>query len=311
MATWSTRPSPSRRASAGRRSAKTQRTDRAARNTRGERAALRGGARDWRPRRAASSSAPLKAVEAIEAASTLPFAEGCRRERELFFECVQGEQAKALIHVFFAERAAAKVPEVADAPRRRRSRRGDRRRDDGRRHCDGVRERRPRGRARRHGPGGDRQGHVERFGATTTTSVSRGRLTSRGGRRASGARSTRRSATRPCADADLVVEAVFENLELKKRVFHELDAIAARPSAVLATNTSTLDIDEIARDDLPAGRGRRAAFLQPGARDAARRNRPGRRLLAADARDGAGVRQASRQSSASSSATAAGSSATG
>ena len=47
----------------------------------------------------------MKAVEAIEAAATLPFEEGRRRERELFVECIQSEQAKALIHAFFAERA--------------------------------------------------------------------------------------------------------------------------------------------------------------------------------------------------------------
>src|SRR4051794_12858665 len=56
--------------------------------------------------------APLRVVEAIEAAATLPFDEGCRREREIFFECVQTEQAKALIHSFFAERAVSKAPET-------------------------------------------------------------------------------------------------------------------------------------------------------------------------------------------------------
>ena len=50
-------------------------------------------------------TAPLRAVEAIEAAATLPFDEGCRLEREIFAECVGSEQAKALIHLFFAERA--------------------------------------------------------------------------------------------------------------------------------------------------------------------------------------------------------------
>ena len=44
--------------------------------------------------------APVKVIDAIAAATTLPFDEGCRRERELFFECVEGEQAKALIHIF-------------------------------------------------------------------------------------------------------------------------------------------------------------------------------------------------------------------
>src|SRR5579883_1952129 len=54
-------------------------------------------------------TAPLRAVEAIEAAA-LPFEAGCRREREIFSECVRSDQAKALIHAFFAERRAAKIP---------------------------------------------------------------------------------------------------------------------------------------------------------------------------------------------------------
>jgi 3-hydroxyacyl-CoA dehydrogenase len=58
-------------------------------------------------------TAPLKAVDAIEAATSLPFDGGSRRERELFLECVRTEQAKALIHVFFAERTAAKAPDDA------------------------------------------------------------------------------------------------------------------------------------------------------------------------------------------------------
>ena len=58
-------------------------------------------------------TAPLKAIDAIEAAATLPFDEGRRLERKLFFECVRGEQARALIHVFFAEREASKLPEAS------------------------------------------------------------------------------------------------------------------------------------------------------------------------------------------------------
>ncbi len=57
-------------------------------------------------------TAPLNAVLAIEAATTLPYEEGCRRERELFVESVSTEQAKALIHAFFAERAATKLKGV-------------------------------------------------------------------------------------------------------------------------------------------------------------------------------------------------------
>lgn len=54
-------------------------------------------------------TAPLRVVDAIEAATTLDFSEGCRRERDLFLECLGGEQAKALIHVFLAERALKKI----------------------------------------------------------------------------------------------------------------------------------------------------------------------------------------------------------
>ena len=53
--------------------------------------------------------APFKAVDAIEAAASLPFAEGLKREAELFRECLFSDHSKALIHVFFAEREVAKV----------------------------------------------------------------------------------------------------------------------------------------------------------------------------------------------------------
>src|SRR5262249_27222980 len=54
--------------------------------------------------------APGKALDAIEAAFTLPFVEGCRREAERFRECLFSDQSKSLIHVFFGERTVAKVP---------------------------------------------------------------------------------------------------------------------------------------------------------------------------------------------------------
>ena len=62
--------------------------------------------------------APAKAVDAVELATTLPFDEGCKRERELFAECLFSDQSKALIHVFFAEREVAKIPGITkDTPR--------------------------------------------------------------------------------------------------------------------------------------------------------------------------------------------------
>ena len=91
--------------------------------------------------------APLHAIDAIDAATRLPFPEGCADETRLFLEAVRAEPAKALLHVFFAERAAAKIPGLpADVQRRpgaaRRHRRGG---DHGRRHRDGLHERGARG----------------------------------------------------------------------------------------------------------------------------------------------------------------------
>lgn len=66
-------------------------------------------------RRAPGRLAPLKAIEAVEAATRLPFEEGCRREEELFTECLFSDQSRALIHVFFAERDLARIPENTKA----------------------------------------------------------------------------------------------------------------------------------------------------------------------------------------------------
>ena len=61
--------------------------------------------------------APVKVIDALEAAVTLPFAEGCVRERQIALECMASEQAKALIHAFFAERGVSRVPGVSkDTP---------------------------------------------------------------------------------------------------------------------------------------------------------------------------------------------------
>src|SRR5262245_25477891 len=62
-------------------------------------------------------SAPLAAIDALEAAVTLPFDEGCRKEREIAEKCLASEQARALIHAFFAERAVTKIPGIAKETR--------------------------------------------------------------------------------------------------------------------------------------------------------------------------------------------------
>ncbi|HXW04239.1 MAG TPA: 3-hydroxyacyl-CoA dehydrogenase NAD-binding domain-containing protein [Vicinamibacterales bacterium] len=202
-------------------------------------------ARELAARTRRQQIAPPKVVEAIEAAATLPFAEGCRRERELFFECVQSEQAKALIHLFFAERAAARppdlLPDTPAAPVERVGILGAGTMGGGIamacanaglhvRLKDESREALARG--------------LETIRRNYQTSVSRGRLTE-------AALDERLARIQPqltydgFEQADLVVEAVYESLGVKKRVFAELDRVA-RPGAILGTNTSTLDVDAIA-----------------------------------------------------------------
>src|SRR5215472_8865277 len=190
-------------------------------------------------------TAPLKAVDAVEAAASLPFEQGCRRERELFDECLKGPQSRALIHAFFAERAASKIPGVPkDAPTMmpktvaiigagtmgagiamacanasldvRIKDVSDKALDSG----------------------------VKNIRRNYESSVKKGRFTPE-------AAEQRIARIRPQLDysgfetADLIVEAAFENLELKKTIFAELDRIA-KPDCILGTNTSTLDIDVIA-----------------------------------------------------------------
>jgi 3-hydroxyacyl-CoA dehydrogenase len=189
--------------------------------------------------------APLAAIDAVEAATRLPFDEGCEVEKKLFTECLFSEQSKALIHVFFGEREVAKVPDVpketstipvssvgvvgagtmgggiamvfanagipvllkdADQP------------------------------ALDHG--------MEVIRRNYASSVKRVRFTQR-------FVDERLQLIKPVltyADfdkVDMVVEAVFEGMPLKKDVFSQLDQVC-RPGIILASNTSTLSIDEIA-----------------------------------------------------------------
>ena len=189
--------------------------------------------------------APLKAVDAIEAATTLPYAEGVRRERELFFECVQTEQAKAMIHAFFAERAAAKVKGV---PADLRPRPMEQVAIIGAGTMGG-------GIAMAAANAGlpvvvkdAAQDALDRGLATIKrnydASVKRGRMTEAAVAQRLSSISTVLDDS-GVAKADVVIEAVFESMAVKKQVFAALDR-AARPGTVLATNTSTLDIDEIA-----------------------------------------------------------------
>ena len=193
-------------------------------------------------RRGRGQIAPAAAVRAVQAASEMDYPEGLARERELFGELMESPQREGLIHAFFAERAVSKLPELKGVEPREVARVGvvgggtmgsgiatacllsglsvtlvetseealARGRDTVARNLDGAVAR-------------GKMSEARRAGVDLTAAVEVGALD----------------------DADLVVEAVFEEMDVKKEVFGRLDAVAKR-GAVLATNTSYLDVDEIA-----------------------------------------------------------------
>jgi 3-hydroxyacyl-CoA dehydrogenase len=189
--------------------------------------------------------APEHCIRAVEAAVALPFAQGLARERELFQELMSSPESKAQRYFFFAEREAAKIPDVpADTPAR------------------DIRK------AAVLGAGTMGGGIAMNFASAgipvTVVEVAReplehglgvvrknyeataakGRLTRDDVERRMGLiRGT--TEWTEIADADIVVEAVFEEMPIKREVFAKIDGIG-KPDAVLATNTSTLDVDEIA-----------------------------------------------------------------
>jgi 3-hydroxyacyl-CoA dehydrogenase len=187
---------------------------------------------------------PLKIIECVQAALQLPFDEGMARERALFMECLDSPQRAGLIHAFFAEREVVKVPEAQAAqPRPVASIAviGGGTMGAGiavaaldaglpvtmiERDADSI----ARGRA-----------NVEKV---YNGLVAKGRMTE-AAKAAVMARYTGSTSYTDIANVDLVIEAVFEDIEIKKAVFRELDRMC-KPGAVLATNTSYLDIDAIA-----------------------------------------------------------------
>ncbi|MGE6212942.1 3-hydroxyacyl-CoA dehydrogenase NAD-binding domain-containing protein [Comamonas aquatica] len=187
---------------------------------------------------------PLKIIECAKAAVNLPFEQGLAHERALFVQCLESPQRQGLIHAFFAERETAKIPEAKAAA--------------------------PRAFAKLAIIGGGTMGAgitvaaldagypvimVERDAESIARGqanvekvynglIAKGRLTEEG-KAAIMARYTASTSYDDLRDVDLVIEAVFEDLEVKKAVFKELDRVC-KPGAVLATNTSYLDIDAIA-----------------------------------------------------------------
>jgi 3-hydroxyacyl-CoA dehydrogenase len=189
--------------------------------------------------------APENCIKAVEAAVNLPFDQGLKRERELFQELITSPESKAQRYFFFSEREAAKIPDVpADTPSREIKKAAVL----GAGTMGG-------GIAMNFANAGipvtvvevaqdvlDRGLGVVRKNYEAT--ASRGRLTMQDVEKRMGLISGTTDWSK-IADADIVVEAVFEEMPIKKEVFGKIDGIC-KPGAVLATNTSTLDVDEIA-----------------------------------------------------------------
>lgn len=194
--------------------------------------------------RSRGRKAPLKCLEAIRAAVERPFPEGLQIERELFLACKASAEHRGLAHAFFAERQAFKVPGL----------------DYG--EAKSIQS------VAVLGAGTMGRGIVISFldaGLTASLfdvdraalekgldaisrhydrAVSKGRMTAE----EAGRCKQRLSVTLEYADlagADLVVEAAVENMRIKCSIFGELDRVC-KPGAILATNTSTLDVDRIA-----------------------------------------------------------------
>ena len=197
-------------------------------------------------RTARRQPAPLAAVAAIEAGLQLPFEEGSVRERALFADCVVSIESKALRHLFFAERDVAKVPDLAKETTVRNITRAA---VVGAGTMGG-------GIAMTYANAGIPvllkevdQAALERGLATIRKNyditLSKGKMTAAQVERTL-TLITPTTSYHGFDQVDIVVEAVFENLDLKKTTFAALGGVT-RPDCILASNSSTLDIDEFAR----------------------------------------------------------------
>lgn len=187
---------------------------------------------------------PMKIIETVEAALTLPFDEGMALERKLFLQCIDSPQRAGLIHAFFAEREVLKAPETKAAKPRAIESAGI---IGGGTMGAGIAVAMldaglPVTMIERDEPSLARgRQHVEKV---YDGLIAKGRMTPEA-KAAVMARFSGSTSYNALAQADIVVEAVFEDMGVKKAVFAELDRVC-KPGAVLATNTSYLDIDEIA-----------------------------------------------------------------
>jgi len=189
--------------------------------------------------------APVKAIDAVEAATKLPFEEGCKVEQKLFIACLFSEQSKSLIHVFFSEREVSKIPNIPKQT-----------------NVIPIHSAAVVG-AGTMGGGiamvlanagipvllkeAD-QSALDRGLATIQSNYANSVKRRRFSPQVAEERLKRITPTLTFGDfskVDLVIEAVFEGMALKKEVFQQLDRVC-KPGAILASNTSTLSIDEIA-----------------------------------------------------------------
>ncbi|HWI96235.1 MAG TPA: 3-hydroxyacyl-CoA dehydrogenase family protein, partial [Solirubrobacterales bacterium] len=189
--------------------------------------------------------APLKCIDAVAASATVPFEEGLRLERELFIQLAQSPESHALRHAFFAQRAAAKIPDLPSGttPRTINSAAviGGGTMGTGIAIClldAGW----PVSLVEAGQPALDKG--METIRSHYARAVERGRLPGGEAERRLGMLKPT-LAYEDLAGADLVIEAVFEDMDVKKQVFQRLDAVA-KPAAILASNTSTLDLNKIA-----------------------------------------------------------------
>ena len=184
-------------------------------------------------------------VKSIQLAADLPYDQGLKRERELFTELQQSRDASAQQHVFFAERETSKIPDI---PKTTASR-----------PIDSI------GIIGAGTMGGGIAMNFLNVGIPVTLLEQKQEALDRGisvirtnyqrsvtsGRMTEAALEQRMSLITPSLDysglasVDLIIEAVFESMEVKKAVFKSIDAVA-KPGCILASNTSYLDLDEIA-----------------------------------------------------------------
>ena len=188
---------------------------------------------------------PAQVVRAVQAASERNFADGLAEERRIFMELMQTDQRQGMIHAFFGERAVGNLPELKEVS--------------------------PRTVASLGVVGGGTMGAGiataallaglkvtllemtedaaqaarERIEGNLQGALKRGKISQDGFAQMTGTALTLATDYDALAEVDMVIEAVFEDMDVKKQVFAKLDAVC-KPGAILASNTSYLDVNEIA-----------------------------------------------------------------